>query len=527
MIDNIIPGTNVQNVRTFNHGLNLQLEDIDLESYRSILNEYGLEKTWEWILKELKKYNLQKLNNTFFKFDDIGELYEIALAQTNKIKKKEMGKYYTPTDVSRVMASLLLENEIEVLVDVACGTGNLIIEVIKMINETKKFDIIEFIKKGNLYLYDIDRLALNICVAKIELLLEEQLAEYINLIDSDFLDKNIELPENSSVITNPPYSLIKKFKRSWKKTDVLKQSKDLYAAFMDKILDYCKHAVIVSPQSFLVSIKFSSLRKKLGSNFTGEIYSFDNVPGTLFNGRKHGIFNTNNANGVRASISSIRRENDTGFRLTHLIRFKSDQRKDVINFEFLKSKLGTKKQDLVEPKKTLKELESFVEDILNSNPLKIGDLLEDDPEKQDNRFKINVSTSARYFTVASKKDLNRSGVYEVYAKDEDMFKLIYGLISSSYVYMWWRFFDGGILFTKRWLLKTPVSKEVIEKAHLIFNVVDDMIKNEEKHLTYKKNAGKLQESVKFPIKYRQKLNKILFKDYSKYFELLHRNSEVQ
>src|SRR5690606_41256759 len=51
--------------------------------------------------------------------------------------------------------------------------------------------------------------------------------------------------------------------------------------------------------------------------------------------------------------------------------------------------------------------------------------------KQDNRFKINVSTSARYFTVASKKDLNRSGVYEVYAKDEDMFKLIYGLIRSE------------------------------------------------------------------------------------------------
>jgi len=91
------------------------------------------------------------LNNSFLKFNFLGELYEIGLAETNKINKKEMGKYYTPQDVATIMAELLLENDnIENLVDAAAGTGNLIIEIIKQIQEKKLFDITKFIKEKKL-----------------------------------------------------------------------------------------------------------------------------------------------------------------------------------------------------------------------------------------------------------------------------------------------------------------------------------------------------------------------------------------
>lgn len=526
MVNNVVSENNIRILSSKQKSTGL-LNKFNLDVYYELLDKHGLNKTWNKILKEFKYYSLDELNQTFLKFDDIGELYEIGLAYTNKIEKKEMGKYYTPVDVAEVMAKLLLENDnIESIADVACGTGNLIIEVIRQIKETNKFDIINFIKQRNLYLYDLDGLAIRICIAKIELILGEPLKEFINIKEGDFLNKKTLLPQNCSVITNPPYSLIKAYRSTWGESEVLRQSRDFYAGFMDKIMNYCKNAVIVSPQSFLVSDKFSLLREKLGSRFYGEIFSFDNVPGTLFNGRKHGIFNTNNANGVRASITSIKRNGHQGFKLTHLIRFKSDQRASVIDLKFLRSKLGDTVQNLKVPLKVFKELEPFIQEILDSERIEIAELIEEDPDKQCERFKINVSTSARYFTVASIRDLDRNGVYSIYAKNERFFKLIYALISSSYVYMWWRFFDGGILFTKKWLLKTPVSQSVINKVDDIAAIVDEMIDNEHNYLSYKMNAGKAQESIKFPVKYRNRINKTLFREYSEYFELLHRNNEV-
>ena len=197
-----------------------------------------------------------------------------------------------------------------------------------------------------------------------------------------------------------------------------------------------------------------------------------------------------------------------------------------MDLSFLRSKLSESQQDLKTPLKMFKELEPFINEISKNRTILISELIEEKPENFNDNFKLYVSTSARYFTVASKRELDRSGVFSIYAKDEKAFKLIYALIGSSYVYMWWRFYDGGILFTKRWLLKTPISVSLLNKVDDISPIIDEMIKNEPNYLSYKKNAGKKQESIKFPEFYRNSLNKILFGDYAKFFYLLHRNSEV-
>ena len=51
------------------------------------------------------------------------------------------------------------------------------------------------------------------------------------------------------------------------------------------------------------------------NQYNGEIYSFDNVPGNIFCGRKHGIFNTNTSNSVRAAITVVRKDNSNGLNL--------------------------------------------------------------------------------------------------------------------------------------------------------------------------------------------------------------------
>ena len=53
-----------------------------------------------------------------------------------------------------------------------------------------------------------------------------------------------------------------------------------------------------------------------------------------------------------------------------------------------------------------------------------------------------------------------------------------------------------------------------------------MISNESDYVTYKVNAGEKQESIKFPAKYRQVINEILFPKYAEDMKLLHKNYEV-
>lgn len=505
----------------------ININTFTIDHYLKMIDEIGLTKTWEVILGFLTDKRIVELSkNVLLDFDNLGELYEIGLAHTNKISKKDMGKYYTPKDVSLVMSRLLLENKILTIADVGCGTGNLIIQVLSMLKDTKGIDPIDFIMDGKLYLYDADGIALNICLKKIDILLEVEVSHKINVVHADFLDKRVSLPAGVSVITNPPYALIKQFNKSWNVDDVLLQAKDLYAAFMNKIINYCENAVIVSPQSYLVAAKFSKLRSKLSDNFYGEIFSFDNVPGTLFSGKKHGIFNTNSANGVRASITSLKRNGHNGFKLTHLIRFRTDQRFEVINLEFLRSKLGSNVQMLDRPIKAFRELEPMVNEISHGDVKYLSDLIQFEPLLQSNDYKLYVSTSARYFTLASKKSLNRKGYFIIYAKNEASFDLLYSLLNSSYAYMWWRFSDGGILFSKRILYSIPYHEELFEKIIEIEDTIASMIDKESDYVSYKLNAGEQQESIKFPEEYRLKINEVLFPKYAKDMELLHKNYEV-
>ncbi len=505
----------------------ININNFKIETYQTMIDNFGLTETWSFILDFLTDKTIIELKyNKLLEFDNLGELYEIGLAYSNKITKKDTGKYYTPKDVSLVMSELLLENKFETIADVGCGTGNLIITLLSIMKDKTGIDPVDFIRDGGLYLYDMDSVALEIFLKKIDILFETKVSNYVNKVIGDFLNKENLLPAGVSVITNPPYALIKKFDKTWNIDEVTLQSKDLYAAFINKITNYCEHAVIVSPQSYLVAAKFSKLRTKLSKHFYGEIYSFDNVPGTLFNGKKHGIFNSNTANGVRASITSIKRNGHTGFKLSHLIRFRNGQRQKVINLDFLRSKLGTIEQMLDQPIKAFKELEPMIKEITIGTPKYVSELIEFDPSLQNPDYKMFVSTSARYFTLASKKSLNRKGYFIIYAKNKFAFELLYSLLNSSYAYMWWRFSDGGILFSKRNLFSMPYHKKLFEKIKEIENIICMMIKSESYYVSYKINAGEQQESIKFPEEFRSRINEVLFPKYAKDMELLHKNHEV-
>ena len=220
-----------------------------IEKYIEEIDKDGLENVWDSIIKN----GLSEVQNA-------GELYEIGLAHTNKKEKKESGKYFTPFDVADVMSDWFDGLKGENVCDVCCGTGNLILSYLNKIGYTAARDLIA---KGHLYLYDKDALALKICVALICKKYGNDLGPQIHSIVCDFLDKSISLPESCKVISNPPYFKISKIDKNWQETEILRKSKEFYAAIMEKILDESESSVVITPYSFLGSEKFLPLRKKM------------------------------------------------------------------------------------------------------------------------------------------------------------------------------------------------------------------------------------------------------------------------
>ena len=69
------------------------------------------------------------------------------------------------------------------MLDVAQVTS--IIEVLRMLKQ-KGIDPIEFIMDGKLYLYDLDPIAMKICLKKIDILLGAEVSHLINVSVGDF-----------------------------------------------------------------------------------------------------------------------------------------------------------------------------------------------------------------------------------------------------------------------------------------------------------------------------------------------------
>ena len=88
--------------------------------------------------------------------------------------------------------------------------------------------------------------------------------------------------------------------------------------------------------------------------------------------------------------------------------------------------------------------------------------------------------------------------------------------------MFYRMYDGGILFPKSILLKIPVPS--INLSEKDISEIKKVIESEKYFLVYKKNAGKNQESVKFSNEIRKKLNSIL--NLPNEIEVVHKNSET-
>lgn len=481
------------------------MKDYTIENYITDIDKKGLKKTWRTILSKILN---DTFNSSIFNVDNFGELYEIGLEHVNKIQKKEMGKYYTPKDVSKVMSNWLKTLEGKKVCDVGCGTGNLILAYLSCL-EAK--EAIELLNEGNVYLYDLDEIALEICKYSIAIKYGRDYLKKIHAKHCDFLNQNVKLPKDAKVISNPPYYKISEFGKNWKITKVIKDSKELYSAFIEKIINQSVSSVFITPYSFIGSSKFYSLRK-LMNKYNGFILSFDNVPGSIFNGRKHGIFNSNKGNSVRAAITVVEnRAGVEGFRVSPLIRFKTEERERLLNNDFLYSLLNGRYQQVNSKQKAYYKC--------HTDLLSILDIWEQNSKKQMSNLinqkegnKICLPTTCRYFTVGSKKDLSRVGKRTIKIKDQTSYNYVYCMMNSTFAYWYWRLYDGGINCPLAIINTIPVFLDLFNEKQLkeLNEIANEMQNQETNYLVYKVNAGKKQENIKFPKKYRKRINSLFF-----------------
>lgn len=499
----------------------------DMERYRRDIVEMGLRETWNricrWTLRNGEDVN------PFLSVDRFGELYEEGLAIQDKSEKKSSGQYYTPQDIADVMAEWFARLDGSAICDVACGVGNLVLAYFRKIGREKSIDIL---KRGSLHLYDIDETAILICVTSIAVRYGRECVGRIHVFCCDFLDERVKLPRDCKVISNPPYATVKAIPGRWRKTDVVTSSKELYAAFLEKTLRQSRASVVITPYSFIGGAKFLPLRLVMNER-CGFVVSFDNVPGAIFNGRKHGIFNSNMGNSVRAAITVAESaKRNRGFRFSPLIRFKSREREKLLTCNRLEAFIGRERQ-LVTPTKTMfakcdRRLEHILHAWTDKSNATVKDLV-----AKDGAWTLNVPNTCRYFTVAVDNPLSRKGQMSIRLSDEDAYWYVMGMVNSSFAYWHWRLYDGGITYPSGLFLQMPVFMDALSQEDMDFcrETGREMMDCAQSFVVRKANVG-VQENVKFPRTYRDRLNRrfldaLGIKDDESIFDIIHSNMALE
>ncbi len=132
--------------------------------------------------------------------DIIGNTYEYLISKFASDAGKKGGEFYTPAEVSELLAELLMPKSGEKICDPACGSGSLLIKVANKI-EDGNFSVCGQESNGstwalgkmNMFLHDVDNARIEWC----DTLNGTRLVEGDNLMKFDI------------VVANPPFSLDK------------------------------------------------------------------------------------------------------------------------------------------------------------------------------------------------------------------------------------------------------------------------------------------------------------------------------
>jgi len=89
-------------------------------------------------LKDLVEHMSRlKVGNKNYSADVMGDAYEFLLKKFADLSKKNAGEFYTPRSVVKLLVKILAPKPGETVYDPACGTGGMLIEAIRQMNDEK------------------------------------------------------------------------------------------------------------------------------------------------------------------------------------------------------------------------------------------------------------------------------------------------------------------------------------------------------------------------------------------------------
>jgi len=153
-------------------------------------------------LKDLVEHMSKiKVGNENYSSDVMGDAYEYLIKKFADLSKKNAGEFYTPRAIVKLLVMLLVPKAGETVYDPACGTGGMLIEAIRYMNDDKQ-------TYGRIY--GQEKNLANSAIARMNLFLHGARDFHITQGDTlrspNFLYRG-ELQTFDCVIANPPFSL--------------------------------------------------------------------------------------------------------------------------------------------------------------------------------------------------------------------------------------------------------------------------------------------------------------------------------
>lgn len=168
-------------------------EDLDLTSTKLGRTESAKNTLIAKVLSHLDKidFNLKDVNS-----DILGDAYEYLIGKFASGAGKKAGEFYTPQEVSRVLAKLVTtgKGKLKSVYDPACGSGSLLLRVAKEVTEVGKF-----------YGQELNRTTYNL--ARMNMILHDVHYRRFDIRQEDTLEQPQHIDERfEAIVANPPFS---------------------------------------------------------------------------------------------------------------------------------------------------------------------------------------------------------------------------------------------------------------------------------------------------------------------------------
>jgi len=168
-------------------------EDMDLNSTKLGKTSEARNEIIAKVLAHLDKIDF-KLENT--ELDVLGDAYEYLIGQFASGAGKKAGEFYTPQEVSKVLAKIVTTNKFKLksVYDPTCGSGSLLLRVAKEVKEVTNF-----------YGQELNRTTYNL--ARMNMILHDVHYRQFDIKQEDTLERPQHLNQRfEAIVANPPFS---------------------------------------------------------------------------------------------------------------------------------------------------------------------------------------------------------------------------------------------------------------------------------------------------------------------------------